>query len=73
MAVCRWCDQEMLTAASCTVDAFHQGGRRIELARGAPGADGCGTGAAATAGCVPAATTTPVATSSDVRSAVASC
>lgn len=25
MAVCTWCEREMLTGASCTVDALHKG------------------------------------------------
>lgn len=32
MAVCSWCAQEMTTAATCTVGAFHQDGRHLELA-----------------------------------------
>jgi hypothetical protein len=32
MAVCMYCQQEMMTATSCTVDAFHMNGRRFELA-----------------------------------------
>lgn len=32
MAVCVWCEQEMRTAAACTITAFHRGGRRFELA-----------------------------------------
>lgn len=31
MAMCRWCDQEMTEARSCTVEALHRGGRRIEM------------------------------------------
>lgn len=33
MAVCDWCDREMLSADSCTVDAFHVHGRRLEMIR----------------------------------------
>lgn len=33
MATCRWCDQEMTQARSCTVDALHRGGERIEMVR----------------------------------------
>lgn len=32
MAVCSWCAQEMTTAASCTVAAFHLDGRPLPLA-----------------------------------------
>lgn len=31
MAVCTWCAQEMTTAASCSVDALHRDGVRIEM------------------------------------------
>lgn len=31
MAVCRWCAQEMTTAASCVVDTFHVDGRAIAM------------------------------------------
>jgi hypothetical protein len=31
MAVCRWCEQEMTTAGSCTVSALHRDGRRVEM------------------------------------------
>jgi hypothetical protein len=31
MAVCRWCAQEMTTATSCIVDAFHIDGRAVEM------------------------------------------
>lgn len=30
MAVCTWCDREMLTADSCSIEAFHRDGRRLE-------------------------------------------
>lgn len=32
MAICTWCNREMTTGASCTVDAFHLGGIRVPLA-----------------------------------------
>lgn len=31
MAVCSWCDGEMETADSCSVDAFHRNGRRFHM------------------------------------------
>jgi hypothetical protein len=31
MAVCGWCEQDMATAHSCTVDALHLDGRRVEM------------------------------------------
>lgn len=31
MAICTWCDQEMNTATSCTVDALHRLGERIAM------------------------------------------
>lgn len=31
MAVCSWCQGEMETVISCTVDAFHRDGRRFEM------------------------------------------
>ena len=31
MAVCRWCEQEMTTASSCTVGVFHLDGRPVEM------------------------------------------
>ena len=31
MAVCSWCHGEMTTAISCTADAFHQNGRRVDM------------------------------------------
>jgi len=33
MAVCTWCDREMLTARSCTVSEFHLRGERVEMIR----------------------------------------
>lgn len=32
MAVCSWCTLEMKTARSCSVEAFHRGGRRLDFA-----------------------------------------
>lgn len=32
MAVCSWCHAEMRGASTCTVDALHREGRRVELA-----------------------------------------
>ena len=31
MAVCNWCEGEMATADSCSVDAFHRNGRRFHM------------------------------------------
>jgi hypothetical protein len=31
MAVCRWCEQEMTTASSCTVGVFHIEGRPVQM------------------------------------------
>ena len=31
MAICQWCEQEMLTAASCTVKALHESGNHVDL------------------------------------------
>ncbi len=31
MAMCAWCLAEMTTAVSCTVDALHRDGRRVEM------------------------------------------
>ncbi len=31
MAACRWCEQEMTTAASCTFGALHEKGARVEM------------------------------------------
>ena len=31
MAACDWCHREMMTAASCNVDAFHRKGRRFDM------------------------------------------
>jgi len=31
MALCTWCQREMTTAMSCTVDAFHRSGRRLAM------------------------------------------
>jgi hypothetical protein len=45
MAICTWCDQEMTTATSCTVEAFHQGGERLSAPRnGRRRCGDCGTG-----------------------------
>src|SRR5262249_38940904 len=33
MTTCAWCEQEMSTAASCTVTSFHVGGEPIPLPR----------------------------------------
>ena len=33
MAVCPWCNQEMTTAASCGIEAFHRHGKHIPLPR----------------------------------------
>lgn len=52
MALCTWCNQDMIAATSCTVDVFHRGGRRFEMVpfgaerrRGGPRQCGdCGVG-----------------------------
>jgi hypothetical protein len=31
MAVCRWCEQEMTAASSCTIAAFHLDGRAVSM------------------------------------------
>lgn len=31
MAVCQWCEQEMTVGVSCTVEALHRAGERIEM------------------------------------------
>lgn len=31
MAICQWCEQEMLTAASCAITALHDEGKRVDL------------------------------------------
>ena len=33
MAVCHWCDQEMLDTVSCAIAAFHRDGMPIERTR----------------------------------------
>lgn len=33
MTICMFCDSEMTTAASCTVDALHRHGRRVQMIR----------------------------------------
>jgi hypothetical protein len=44
MAVCQWCDQEMTTGASCSVEVMHQFGAPFSMPRWKPrrGSGRCG-------------------------------